>query len=112
MRNSRRRVGVLVVLSMLALGCVACAPVMQLKPEERAMLHVGQRVTLQMPASYGGLGGGAGDALRLVQKKVGRDRIVYLYRAVQPGNQVFLAVSEKRECVSCVTVHWFVTVSQ
>jgi len=100
------------VLSMLALDCIACAPVMQLKPEERATLHVGERVALQMPATYGGLGGGAGDALQLVQKKVGRDKIVYVYRAVQPGNQVFLAVSEKRECVSCVTVHWFVTVIQ
>jgi hypothetical protein len=112
MRESRRPVGGVFVFSMLVLGCVACAPVMQLKPEERATLHVGQTAALQMPTTYGGLVGGAGDALMLVQRKVGRERILYLYRAVQPGNQVFLAVSEKRECVSCVTVHWFVTVIQ
>jgi hypothetical protein len=111
MREVRRVAGGF-ALSMLAIGCVACAPMMQLKPEERATLHVGQTVALEMPATYGGLGGGAGDALLLVQKKVGHERIVYLYRAVQPGNQVFLAVSEKRECVSCDTVHWFVTVIQ
>lgn len=65
-----------------------------------------------MPSTYGGLVGGAGDALVLLEKTARRERIVYRYRAVRPGNQVFLAVSERRECVSCVTVHWFVTVIQ
>ena len=97
---------------MLALGCIACAPVVLLTPEERATLHVGQTVDLPMPSTYGGLVGGAGEALLLLEKTVSRDRIVYRYRAVRPGNQVFLAVSEQRECVSCVTVHWFVTVIQ
>jgi hypothetical protein len=100
--------------SLSALVWIA-APRVRLKlltPEERATLHVGQTVVLDMPATHGGLVGGAGDALLLLEKKVRGDEIVYRYRAVHPGNQVFLAVSEQRECVRCVTVHWFVTVIQ
>jgi hypothetical protein len=113
MRNEVSAAACGIALSMLALGCTACAPVMRLKPEERATLRVGQTVALQVPSTYGAIGG-AGDALMLVEKKAGRDRIVYLYRAVQPGNQTFLTAPQRQtgECVSCVTVHWFVTVIQ
>lgn len=101
------------VISIVLSGCVACVPVMQLQPEERATLHVGQTVALQVPSTYGAIGG-AGDALMLVEKRAGRDRMVYLYRAVQPGDQTFLTAPQRQtgECVSCVTVHWFVTVIQ
>jgi hypothetical protein len=111
-RETERVVAGGFVIIAMVLSCTACAPVKLLTPEERATLHVGQTVALDMPATYGGLVAGAGDALLLLEKKVRGDEILYRYRAVQPGNQVFLAVSEKRDCVSCVAVHWFVTVIQ
>ena len=102
-----------VPIAIALLTCAACARVTLLRPEDRATLHIGETVALRVPTTYSAIGG-AGGALLLRKKNVRRDGIVYVYRAVRPGNQTFVAAPQTQtgECVSCVTVHWFVTVIQ
>ena len=77
------------------------------------MLHVGEIATVELSADRK-LTGSAGDALSLARQRKGRNTTTFVYRAVQPGNYVFLTAPEvpNGECISCVTVHYFVTVVQ
>jgi hypothetical protein len=59
--------------------------------------------------------GSAGSSLVLMKQKQQQGTTVYLYRAVEPGNQTFVATPREPTldgCVSCVTVHYFIKVIQ
>lgn len=94
--------------------CFACASrvTVRLEPEERATLRVGQVAFVQLSARHDVIGA-AGTALVLLKKTHRRDATIYLYRAVETGNQVLIVTPKdipEGHCISCVTEHYFITV--
>jgi hypothetical protein len=85
-----------------------------LQPDQWATLHVNQLAVIDLPKTPPtSISGGAGESLVLVRRRNRRNRTVFLYRAVQAGNQVFIVTSDHLpdgHCISCVTEHYFVTV--
>jgi hypothetical protein len=84
----------------------------KLTVEKRITLRVGESAVLQIPSDrrYSHFRGdvGGGNAVAIVRQS-GRK---VLYRAVQPGNSVIVISPEvpKGECISCATLHYFITV--
>ena len=82
--------------------------------EQRTTLHVGELVVLHMPSNiyrrylHSGPDGAWLDVLALV-KRSGRD---VTFRAVRPGKGVIIISPDvpDGECISCVTIHYFVDV--
>jgi len=69
---------------------------------------------VRLPARHDVIGG-AGTALVLVKKTRRRDATIYLYRAVETGNQVLIVTPRNipsGQCISCVTEHYFIKVVQ
>ena len=101
----------------LALGCLissdswgANEPII-LTLEGRTTLHVGELAGLQIPqdSRYSHFQNTvAGDVLTLVRRSKGNA----LYRAARPGNETIIVSPEvpNGECVSCATLHYFITV--
>jgi hypothetical protein len=57
--------------------------------------------------------GSAGNALTLIKRVEESRTTVYVYRAVAPGHQTFVLTPRDPGpdgCISCVTVHYFITV--
>ena len=57
--------------------------------------------------------GFAGDSLTLLKKRQRGDNIVFVYRAIQPGNTTLIASPHNLpsgHCISCVTEHYFISV--
>jgi hypothetical protein len=92
-------------------GWSADKPV-ELIREETTTLRVGELAVLQIPSDrrYSHFRGkvGAGNALSLVRRS-GRK---VLYRAVQSGQSVIVIGPDvpRGECISCATLHYFITV--
>jgi hypothetical protein len=89
----------------------APAPV-RLQPEERTTLRVGQVAALDVKQPED-VAGSAGASLVLVKRATRKGVRTYLYRAVRAGDHTLLVVPTNRrdgDCISCVTVHYFVTV--
>jgi hypothetical protein len=94
-----------------AVVAASCASVLELRPEQTISVHVGQVVSL--PAESNFSVGSAGDALRLLKQTDAHGRTKYVYRAVTRGQQTFVLTPAERGpdgCVSCVTIHYLVTV--
>jgi hypothetical protein len=101
-----------------ALGLVIAADVLAadkpftLELEDRTTLRVGESAVLQIPSDrrYELPPGKAtvGGTLALVR----RSRRSILYRAVRAGSDVIVVgpVTRPGECVSCATLHYFITV--
>jgi hypothetical protein len=111
-----RRVAALGALVVAATTVSASAPArapMRLQPEERATLHVGETALIERAKRPPSSLGSAGTALVLVRRQDRRDTRVWMYRAVEPGNQTFVAAPDdlpNGHCISCVTEHYYVTV--
>jgi hypothetical protein len=103
---------------LLALGCLisrdawsAEKPVL-LTLEGRTTLHVGELAVLQIPPdrrySHFDANTGAGNVLVLIR----RSRRTALYRAVRPGPGTIVIGPDvpRGECISCETLHYFITV--
>ena len=101
-----------IAVCALFAGCAANTSI-RLQPEQRTVLHVGQIATVELTVDRK-MNGTAGDALSLVRERKRRDTTTFVYRAVQPGNHVFITAPDVPEggCISCVTVHYFVSVVQ
>jgi hypothetical protein len=98
---------------MLLTACASIPVSVQLVPEERTTLHVGEIGALSIPPTPHYSVGSTQASLLLLKtiQRAGHD--VYLYRAVSTGNDTFVLTPVGRqdaECISCVTVHYFVTV--
>jgi hypothetical protein len=115
-RDVLRRAGLCWTIAGVAAvyACGGTLASVRLEPEEPATLRVGQVAAVEMRADRY-MVGSAGSSLTLVQQQQQRGATIYLYRAVAPGNQTFVATPREPApdgCVSCVTVHYFVTVIQ
>ena len=103
------------IAAMVGTVC-ACSVMLgsvQLQPEEPATVHVGQIATLHVPSERHYTIGSAGRSLMLVRQADQQGTTIYLYRAVQIGNQTLVATPggiEGRQCISCATQHYFVRV--
>ena len=100
----------------VAVSVATCATVpaaVTLSAEERTIVHVGDDAALSLPPGHQFTGWGAGGSLALIKRTRKHGREVYLYRAVQPGNETFLSTPRalaQSDCISCSTAHYFVTV--
>jgi hypothetical protein len=109
-----------ICLLTFALGCLISSNVWSAdKPtpltlEAETTLHVGELAVLNLPPDrrYSHFDGNpkyAGNVLALVRRSRGKA----LYRAVRPGPGSIVIGPEvpKGECISCATLHYFVTVT-
>jgi hypothetical protein len=96
-------------------ACGASTASVQLRPEEPARLHVGDVAVVRVASAPHYSVGSAGTALMLLTQTEERDATVYRYRAVAPGNQTLVLTPRDPGpdgCISCVTVHYFITVAR
>lgn len=101
------------IVAVCLLLCVGCKPVGELVPEQPATLHVGDLAAVRVPSSAGYSVGSAGDSLTLVKRAQQRSSTVFVYRAVTAGHQTVVLTPRESGpdgCVSCVTLHYFVSV--
>jgi hypothetical protein len=94
-------------------ACASVAVSVPLIPEHRTTLHVGQIGAIHLPANPQYSVGSAQTALLPFKQLRQRGEVVYLYRAVAAGDDTFVLTPvgiPNGECISCVTVHYFVTV--
>jgi hypothetical protein len=104
------------VLPVIAISClgVACRSVTSLQPELPAQIRVGDIAEISVDRAPHYSMNSAGTSLTLVKKKTEQGASsVYVFRAVTPGQQTFVLTprdSGPDGCISCVTVHYFVSV--
>jgi hypothetical protein len=111
----RVRTGWLSGLLAIFFASTAIAASVQLRPEEPARLHVGDVAVVRVASANHYVVGSAGMALKLLKRTEERDTTVYRYRAVAPGNQTLVLTPRDPGpdgCISCVTVHYFITVAR
>jgi len=97
----------------LTAACATAPAAITLSDEKRTTIHVGDAAALSLPPGHQFTGWGAGGSLVLIKRTTQHGREVYVYRAVQPGDETFLATPHApgpADCISCVTTHYFVTV--
>src|SRR5215470_1193441 len=116
-RTGRRRVHTGWPAGLLALffASTALAASVQLRPEDPARLHVGDVAVVRVASAPHYFVGSAGTALMLLKRTEERGITVYRYRAVAPGNQTLVLTPRDPGpdgCISCVTVHYFITVAR
>jgi hypothetical protein len=109
-----------VCILAFTLGCVLSRDVLSaakpttLAQEQTTTLRVGELAVLRVPSNIGrrylhsGPDGAWRDALTLV-KRSGRD---VTFRAVRPGKGVIIVSPDVADgdCISCVTIHYFIEV--
>jgi len=103
---------IVTVFAAVMSACAARRGSVQLQPEEPTTLHVGQTATVTLASHYATIGM-AGDALALVRQVHQPDRTIYSYRAVSVGSQTLITAPADvpdGQCISCVTLHYFVRV--
>ena len=104
-----------VVATTMCWACGGVLAAVQLQPEAPATLHIGEIAVLRVASERHYAIGGAGSALVLMKQTDEDDMTSYFYRAFRAGNQTFVATPRDPgpdHCISCVTVHYFVTVVQ
>jgi hypothetical protein len=103
----------IVAVSSLSAGCAPAVGSVQLQPEVASVLQVGQSASLSVPSDRDFSIGSAGAALVLTRQEQHGASTIYVYRAVQAGDQTFVATPKAPGadgCVSCVTMHYFAKV--
>ena len=102
----------LAVSMAVSFSCARALVSVQVEPELQTSLHIGEIAALRLPSDREYvIVGSAGGSLETV-KQQGR-RAAPVYRAAQAGNQTLVATPKglrDGDCVSCVTVHYFVKV--
>jgi len=109
----RFRIAAAAAALLLGAPLLRAAAVIELQPEIEQTLHVGDVAVMRLPARLHYSIGGAGESLRLVKRTHRRGLTVYRYRTVRAGHQTFVLTPRAPGpdgCISCVTVHYFVTV--
>jgi hypothetical protein len=93
--------------------CTGCRPVAELQPEQPATLHVGDLAAVRVDSDRHYAVGFAGNSLTLIKRAEERGTTLFVYRAVAPGHQTFVLTPRDPGpdgCISCVTVHYYITV--
>ena len=86
---------------------------MKLEPERPEIIRVGEVAEVRVDTARHYTVGSAGDSLTLIKRAEERRITAYVYRAVAPGQHTFVLTPRDDGpdgCVSCVTVHYFITV--
>ena len=100
------------IIIAVSLSCARAVASIRVEPEQQTTLHVGEIAALQLPSDREyTIVGSAGSSLVPLQPP-GRPAAP-VYRAAQTGNQTFVATPKglrDGDCISCVTVHYFVRV--
>jgi hypothetical protein len=84
-----------------------------LQPEQPATVHVGEVAAVRVDSARSYSAGSAGDSLKLIERGKERTTTIYVYRAVAPGHHTLVLTPREPGpdgCVSCVTLHYFITV--
>jgi hypothetical protein len=100
-------------VTAMTIACGATLATVQLQPGAPTTLHVGETAAVQLASDRHYSIGSAGGSLALVKQMQQHDTTVYIYRAVEIGNQTFVATPRDPGldgCISCVTVHYFIKV--
>ena len=86
----------------------------RLRAEHTTTLHVGQTATVRFESKALHNIGSGGGSLKLITQLANKDGSkVYVYRAMQVGQDTLVATPEglpDGHCISCVTRHYFVKV--
>lgn len=108
-----RRIGWAPAIVAFLCGCGGTVFV-QLHPEDpSSTLHVGDVAAVRVAAESHYTIGSAGSSLVLMKRTEERGSTVFFYRAVAMGQQTLVLTPRDPGpdgCISCVTVHYFVTV--
>src|SRR6266508_1754475 len=90
---------------MLLTACASIPASVQLVPEERTTLHVGEIGALSVPSRPHYSVGSAQSVLVPFKQLQQKDRVVYLYRALSTGDDTFVLTPDgipSGQCISCV----------
>lgn len=107
-----RTAAVPAVLTFLGL-CSGCRSILELEPERPATIRVGDVAAVRVDTARHYTVGSAGDSLTLIKRAEEHGTTAYVYRAVAPGHQTFVLTPRDAGpdgCISCVTVHYFITI--
>ena len=107
-----RTVAVPIIAACLCIW-TGCRPAAELQPEQPATVHVGELAAVRVDSARGYSAGSAGDSLKLIERGKERTTTIYVYRAVAPGHHTLVLTPREPGpdgCVSCVTLHYFITV--
>ncbi len=103
----------LIPLCLFTVVAAACASVpVQLAADQRTLVRVGEVAALSLPPDLE-LDGFTQTSMALVGHARRHDSEVYFYRAVAAGDETFVVTPhglKNGQCISCVTVRYFVTV--
>ena len=93
--------------------CCGVPASVRLQPEQLATLHVGETAAVHVASDRQYSIGSAGTALALMNRMQHHATTIYIYRAVDVGNETLVATPRDPGpdgCASCVTVHYFIKV--
>ena len=105
-------------VAALAIGAffsalTGCRPAPELQPEQSATVRVGELAAVRVDSRRHYSLGSAGDALKLVRQVEERTTTLYMFSGVTPGHDTLVLTPRDPGpdgCVSCVTLHYFITV--
>ena len=109
------RVAFVTALVACSSACARTPAFVQLQPEDPSILRVGDVAAVHVAAERQYSIGSAGTSLVLTERKEERGTTVYFYRAVATGHQTLVLTPRDPGpdgCVSCITMHYFVTVAK
>jgi hypothetical protein len=101
------------VATALSWACGDTLAVVRLPPDEPVTVHVGDIAAVHVLSERHYAIGSAGSSLVLLKQTQQSDTTIYFYRAVGVGKQALVATPRDPGpdgCISCVTVHYFITV--
>lgn len=110
--RSRQNAVVSVVAALFTVWS-GCTGIRELEAEQPETIRVGDLAALRVDSDRGYSVGGAGESMILKKRTEEGETTLYVYRAVAPGRHTFVLTPRDPGadgCVSCVTVHYFVTV--
>jgi hypothetical protein len=90
-----------------------CRSVLELQPEDTTTIRVGDVAAMRVDSDRHYSVGTAGDSLTLIKQTDGRGTTADMYRAIAVGRQTFVLTPRETGpdgCISCVTLHYFITV--
>ena len=100
------------IVIAVSVSCVRARVSVRVEPEQQTTLHVGEIAALHLPSDREYvIVGSAGSSLLPLEPQGPPSGPVY--RAAQTGNQTLIATPKglrDGDCISCVTVHYFVRV--
>jgi hypothetical protein len=107
------RVYWIIAVAPFVFGCGGSLASVQLQPGAPTTLRVGETAAVQLPSDRHYHLGSAGSSLTLTKQMQQHDTTIYVYRAVEVGDQALVATPRdpgSDGCISCVTVHYFIRV--